>query len=103
MTYACPTWKYAADAHLLELQRLQNRVLRAIGNLERRTPVREMQVAFKISYVYNNKTKLWRSQAEVILNHRNTTVRGTGQGKATYKKYKRLKLGGGQAYGRSAD
>jgi hypothetical protein len=24
MTYACPTWEYAADAHLLKLQRLQN-------------------------------------------------------------------------------
>jgi hypothetical protein len=30
MTYACPTWEYAADARLLKLQRLQNRVLRAI-------------------------------------------------------------------------
>jgi hypothetical protein len=26
-TYACPTWEYAAHAHLLKLQRLQNRVL----------------------------------------------------------------------------
>jgi hypothetical protein len=26
MTYACPTWEYAADAHLLKLQSLQNRV-----------------------------------------------------------------------------
>jgi hypothetical protein len=43
MTYACPTWKYAADTHLLTLQRLQNRVLRA--------PVRESHVAFKIHYV----------------------------------------------------
>jgi hypothetical protein len=30
MTYACPTWEYAADAHLLKLQRLQNRVLRLL-------------------------------------------------------------------------
>jgi hypothetical protein len=34
MTYACPTWEYAADAHLLKLQRLQNIVLRATGNLD---------------------------------------------------------------------
>jgi hypothetical protein len=51
MTYACPTWEYAADTHLLKLQRLQNRVLRAIGNFERRTPVREMHVALNIPYV----------------------------------------------------
>jgi hypothetical protein len=37
MIYACPTWEYAADAHLLKLQHLQNRVLRAIGNLDRHT------------------------------------------------------------------
>jgi hypothetical protein len=38
--YAYPTWEYAVDPHLLKLQRLQNRVLYAIGNLNRRTPVR---------------------------------------------------------------
>jgi hypothetical protein len=34
MTHACPTWEYGADAHLLKLQRLQNTVLRPIGNLD---------------------------------------------------------------------
>jgi hypothetical protein len=29
MTYACSTWEYAADTHLMKLQRLQNRVLQA--------------------------------------------------------------------------
>jgi hypothetical protein len=29
MAYACPTCEYAADAHVLKLQRLQNRALRA--------------------------------------------------------------------------
>jgi heme oxygenase len=38
VTHACPTWDYAADAHLLKLQRLQNRTIRAIGNLDRYTP-----------------------------------------------------------------
>jgi hypothetical protein len=52
MTYAFPTRECAADGHLLKLQRLQNRVLRAIGNFDRCTPVREMHVAFKISNVY---------------------------------------------------
>jgi hypothetical protein len=30
-------------------------------------------------------------------------IRGIGQGEARHKKYKRLKLGGGQAYDRSSD
>jgi hypothetical protein len=79
MTYACPTWEYAADAHLSKLQRLQNRVLRAIGNLDRRTLVLEMHVAFKIPYVYDYITKLCWTQAEVILNHRNPIAPGIRQ------------------------
>jgi hypothetical protein len=63
-TYACFAWEYAADVHLLKLQRLQNRVLSAPGNLDRRTPVREMHVAFKIPYVCDYITKLWRTQAK---------------------------------------
>jgi hypothetical protein len=43
MTYACPTWEFSADTHSMKLQRLQNRVLRAIGNLDRRTQVRDLQ------------------------------------------------------------
>jgi hypothetical protein len=48
MTYDCPTWKCAVDTHSMKLQRLQNRVPRAIGNLDRRTPVRDLHLAFKI-------------------------------------------------------
>jgi hypothetical protein len=62
-----------------------------------------MHMAFKIPYVYDYITKLCRTQAEVILNHRNPIVRGIGQGAAMHRKHKRLKLGGGQAYDRSAD
>jgi hypothetical protein len=62
-----------------------------------------MHVAFKIPYVYDYITKLCMSQAEVILNHESSNVRGTGYGEAVRRKYKRLKLGGGQAYDRSAD
>jgi hypothetical protein len=32
----------------MKLQRLQNRVLRTIDNLQRRTPVRDLHMAFKI-------------------------------------------------------
>jgi hypothetical protein len=42
-------------------------------------------------------------QAEVIQNHENTNVRNIGQGEPRRKNYKRLKLGGGQAYDRSSD
>jgi hypothetical protein len=47
-------------------------------------------------------TKLCRQQAEVIQNHDNENVRNKGQGEARHRKYKRLKLGGGQAYDRSS-
>jgi hypothetical protein len=47
--------------------------------------------------------KLCRQQAEVILNHDNENVRYIGQGEARHRKYKRFKLGGGQAYDRSSD
>jgi hypothetical protein len=33
MTYVCPAWEFAAETHLLKLQRLQNRVLRSNGNV----------------------------------------------------------------------
>jgi hypothetical protein len=48
-------------------------------------------------------TKLCGQQAEVILNHDNKNVRYIGQGGDRHRKYKRLKLGGGQAYDRSID
>jgi hypothetical protein len=101
LTYACPTWEFVAETHLMKLQHLQNRVLRTIGNLDWRTPVRDLHLAFKISYVYDYITKLCRRQAEVILNHENPNVRAIGQGEPRHRKYKRLKLGGGQAYDRS--
>jgi hypothetical protein len=97
MTYACPSWVYAADTHLKKLQRLQNRVLRAIGKLDWRTPVRGLHLAFKIPHVYDYITKLCRRQAEVILNHQNPNVRATAQGEPRHRKYKSLKLGGGPA------
>jgi hypothetical protein len=85
------------------LQRLQNRVLHAIGDLDRRTPVRDLHLAFKTPYVYDYITKLCRRQAEVIENHPNPNVNATGQGEAIHRKYMRLKFGGGQAYHRSSD
>jgi hypothetical protein len=40
ISYASPAWEFAADTHLKKLQGLQNKVLRTIGNLPRRTPIR---------------------------------------------------------------
>jgi hypothetical protein len=80
MTYACPTWEFAADNHLLKLQRLQNEDLRTIRNFARRTPVRDLHMAFKLPYIYDYVTKLCRQQAEVIQNHEKANVRNVGQG-----------------------
>jgi hypothetical protein len=102
MTCASPTWEFAADTHLLKLQRLQNMVLRTIGNFPRCTPVRELQKAFSISCIYDYITISCRQQARVIENHENANVRNIGQGEAQCIKYKRLKLGGCQAYDRSS-
>jgi hypothetical protein len=55
-------------------------------------------VDFKIPYVYDCKTKLCRTQAEVILNHVKPNVHGNGQENVRHRKYKRLKLDGGQGY-----
>jgi hypothetical protein len=87
----------------LKLQCLQNKVIRTIGNFPRRTPVCDLHLAFKISYVYDFITKLCRQQAEVIQNHQNPNVRNIGKGEAQHRKYKRLKLGGNKAYDRSSD
>jgi hypothetical protein len=54
---------------------LQNKVLRTIGNLPRRAPVRELYKAFNSPYIYNYITKLCRQQARVIENHKNENVR----------------------------
>jgi hypothetical protein len=71
MTYACPAWEFAADTHLLKLQRLRNKVIRTIGNFPRHTPVWDLLKAFQYSvhlWLYNkvmqetskNHTKSWK-------------------------------------------
>jgi hypothetical protein len=99
MTYACPSWEFAAEIHLLKLQCLQNRVLCTIGNFPGHTSVCDMHVAFQI---YDYITKLCRKQAEGIQNQENENVHYLGQGEAQHRKYKRLKLGGGHLYGCSS-
>jgi hypothetical protein len=40
------------------LQGLQNKVLRTIANFPRRTPFRDLHMAFKVPYIYDYITKL---------------------------------------------
>jgi len=86
----------AADSHLLELQRLQNRVLRTFSYSPRRTPTRALHRMFQIPYIYIYVKKMCRKQAEVIQTHDNVNVRKTGENEAQHRKYKRLKLDGRQ-------
>jgi hypothetical protein len=79
------------------------KVLRTIGNFPRCTSVRDLHTAFNLPYVYDYITKFCRQQTEFIQNYENEHVRGIGQGEAGYRKYKRLKLDGGQAYNSSSD
>jgi hypothetical protein len=102
MTYACPTWEFQAETYLLKLQRIQNKVLRTIGNLPRSTLVHDIHVAFQSPYVYDFITKLCRRQAEIIHNHENENVHNIEQGETPHRKHKRLKLGGGHLYDRSS-
>jgi hypothetical protein len=74
--HACHTRDYEANVHILKLQLLQNRILRAIGSYDRRTPVREIQMAFKIAYVDYYVIKFCRKLAPVIQNHLNANVHG---------------------------
>jgi hypothetical protein len=97
MTYDFPIWEYAADANFLKLHHLQN----AARNIDSHTLVHNLHMAFKIPY--DHITKLCSTQTEVTINNLNPNVHGTGQGEARHRKYKRLKLGGSQAYDSSAD
>jgi hypothetical protein len=58
MTYVCPTSEFAADTHLLKLQRLHNKVLSTTGNFLRLTPVRDLHTGFNLPYVYDYITIL---------------------------------------------
>jgi hypothetical protein len=61
MTYTRFTLEFAADAHLWKLQRLQNRVHHATGNLDKCTSVCELHVVSKILYVFHYINKLCRT------------------------------------------
>jgi hypothetical protein len=76
MTYACPAWEFAAECHLLKLQRLQNKVLRTIGNFQKRTLVRDMHKAI------HTHNKIMQTTSRSHKNHENENVRYIGQSEA---------------------
>jgi hypothetical protein len=80
---------------------MQNKGLRTTGKFPGRTPVRELHTAFNLPYVYDlmQATSTGHTKAREWTEH----IRSTGQGEARHRKYKRLKLGGGQAYDRPSD
>jgi hypothetical protein len=55
--YARHELKFAADTYLIKLKRLQNKVLRTIGNFTSCTPVSDLHMAFNIPYVYDYAKK----------------------------------------------
>jgi hypothetical protein len=60
MTYVCSAWEFAAHTYLLKLQRMQNKVLRNIGNIPRCLSVCDLHKAFNFLYTYDYITKLCR-------------------------------------------
>jgi hypothetical protein len=76
---------------------------RKVGDQFFPEPVRKLHISSQVPYIYDYITKLCRQQAEVIQNYENANVCDIGTGEARQRKYKRLNLGGGQAYDRSSD
>jgi len=60
-------------------------------------------VTLKTAYIYDFTTKLLRQEAEITQNNKNADVRSIGQSEAVHRKFKRLKLSGGQTCNRSSD
>jgi hypothetical protein len=60
------------------------------------------EVAISVRFSRSYKREFIRGEI-LIQNHDNENVRTIGQGEPRHRKYKRLKLGGGQAYDRSSD
>jgi hypothetical protein len=102
MTYTCHASEFAANTHILKMQRLQIKVLRTIGKFPRPTPVRELHMAFQVTHTYDYMTKLCRQQAEVIRNQKMQMFATSEEEKPDQENIRGLlKIGGGQGYDRS--
>jgi hypothetical protein len=80
----------------MKLQLLQDKVLRTIRNYPRRTSVRDLHMAFQISFVYDYIT-IYGGNKQESYKIMVTNVCTNGQGEAFHRKYKRFILGGSQA------
>jgi len=98
IAYAYPAWGFAADSHVLKLQRLQSPPHHFVIYQGAHRPAICMWCSkFRTFYTIllkktmhtagNSHTKSWKCYE----------VRNIGQGEAQHRKYKRLKLAGGQA------
>jgi hypothetical protein len=94
--------RHPTTEELLEAVFSVRSVPRLYNEDQRDKPVREIHKAFQVPCIYDFIMKLCRQQAEVIQNHENANVRDIGKGEARHRKYKKLKLGGGQAHDRSS-
>jgi hypothetical protein len=76
LTYACLTWKFAAESQILKLQRQQNKVSAPllINHATHRLVISTCRLKFL--------TKLCREQETAIRNHENVNIRNIGQGEA---------------------
>jgi hypothetical protein len=60
-----------AGDHFQQLKHLQNRTFHATGNFATCTPVREMPVSLKTTYVHDHAIEMWGARAEIMQNHVN--------------------------------
>jgi hypothetical protein len=88
LTYACPAWELAADTYLLKLQRLQNKVLRPIGNFPKVHTGPRFAHSFQRSVCISLHNKIVHATSRSHANHENEHVRGIGHGEARHRKYK---------------
>jgi hypothetical protein len=97
MSYGCPASKIATDSYLMKLQRRQEKFFPHQRQFPRVNTGRDLDVLSRLPCAYDYIAKLCKQQAEVIRNHENANVCSIGQGEARHRKYKRHKLGGGEA------
>lgn len=92
MTYAFPNWEFAANTHLLKVQRLQKQVC---PHSRQHSGYGFVYVAFKIPYVDGWITKSCRWRVEL---HKITkTCSQCYRRRSRHKRYKSPKHAGGQA------
>jgi hypothetical protein len=100
MTYASRAWEFAANTYLMKTQRLQNKVEHNRQLSEAHAGSRfALGSSHSICIRLHNETMQATSRSHP--KPCNGNVRNIGKDEDNHRKYKRLNLGGGQAYNRS--